>query len=271
MFVYNEEKRIEATLRSAAWCDEIIVFDRNSSDRTREIAAKYTDKIITLPNREYSPRDNEIWPPYVKCEWVLGLTASDILHPELARRLRELTDKPDFPYDVIDVPFHRYVLGLETPRSPWYSEANPSILFRKRIMRVDPGSVHGAIVLDSSRHYKIRGADEACMYHLTHSTVDLMMDRHILYFQADARIFSRDTSLKIVLVDIFRAFYVVLFKRRTLLMGWDGVALAMAYLSYWMLRFVYIWEKRYSKAPETYTMIKQSIEEAWGNLPTQNK
>lgn len=42
----NEEKRIEQCLKSVAWADEIVLVDSGSTDRTLEIAKKYTDKIF---------------------------------------------------------------------------------------------------------------------------------------------------------------------------------------------------------------------------------
>jgi hypothetical protein len=103
------------------------------------------------------------------------------------------------------------------------------------------------------------------MYHLTHSTVDIMMDRHAIYCRADARLFPKDKPLRAAFADILRGLYVLLVKRRTYLMGWNGAALGMAYLSYWMLRFVYIWEARSPKAFETYGKIQAEIEKAWAD------
>ncbi len=262
LILYNEEKRIEATLKSFKWCDEIIVLDRNSSDRTREIVKKYTSKLFVLPNREFDPQDNQVWLSNVTGEWVLIITASDLIHPELARQMKELTENPSFDYDVVHVPFRRYVLGLETPHSPWYSEVAPA-LSRKSVIRVNPDSVHGVISFDTDRHYKMQNSSEFCLYHLTHSTVDMMMDRHTLYCRAEARLFPKDKPLWKIFSSIFRALYVLIFKRRTFLMGWDGIALGTAYLSYWMLNFVYIWEARFSRAPQTYAKIHSEIEKAW--------
>lgn len=264
MVVYNEEKRIEAALKSvASWCDEIIVMDRNSTDRTREIAGKYTDKIIIVQNRDFQPADNEVWLSQVTKEWVIGMTASDLIHPGLAAQIAELIKTPDFPYDIIQIPFRRYVLGLETPRSPWYSELSPGSVFRKSVARVNKDLVHAALWFDTERIYKMRNSEEFCMYHLTHSTADMMMDRHAIYFRAEAKYFPKDQSLWKAFSGIFRGFYILIFKRRTFLMGWDGAALSMAYLSYWMLRFVYIWEARSGKATEAYAKIRSEIEKAW--------
>src|SRR5881397_3936647 len=43
---YNEEDRIEDCLESLRWCDEIVVVDAFSTDRTPEICRRYTNHVI---------------------------------------------------------------------------------------------------------------------------------------------------------------------------------------------------------------------------------
>jgi glycosyltransferase involved in cell wall biosynthesis len=262
MSVFNEEKRIEAVLRSVVWCDEIVILDKQSTDRTREIARQYTDKIIEVPWQEFRTEEIRITMDHVTSEWVIGVTASDVMHPRLAGQIRALTDRDDFPYDVIHIPFRRYVLGLETPYSPWYSELAPCV-FRKRVLRVRGDSVHGAVHLDTDRHYYLPNSAEYCVYHLTHETMDMMMDRHIRYWQAEAQTFPQEKPLRKAFNPILRSAFDVMIRRKTWLMGWDGLALIMAFMSYWLLRFVYIWESRRSHATETYDQIRQNMVKAW--------
>ena len=47
LIVKNEESRLARALESVkGWADEIIVVDDESTDKTRDIAARYTDKIF---------------------------------------------------------------------------------------------------------------------------------------------------------------------------------------------------------------------------------
>jgi len=260
--VYNEEHRIEATLRCATWCDEIIVVDKQSTDKTREIVEKYTDKIFSMENREFDSYQFQILLDNATCEWIIFLTASDVVHPQLAKQIRELTNRMDFPYDIIRVPFRRYVLGMESTRSPWYSDLHPAV-FRRNIAKVRYDDVHGALAMDSKREYRMENSQEACLYHLTHETVDIMMERHERYCRAESRMFSKDIPLRSIFKSVIDATYRTFVKRKTFLMGWKGIALSLAYVSYFMLRFIYIWENRDSKAAENYGKIREDILNAW--------
>lgn len=46
ILTYNEEDKIEAALKTLGWADEIVVADSFSTDRTVEIAKRYTDRIV---------------------------------------------------------------------------------------------------------------------------------------------------------------------------------------------------------------------------------
>ncbi len=259
--VYNEENRIETMLNCVAWCDEIVILDKSSTDRTIEIAHRYTDKVLTFPNQEYNPQELQILLDNVNNEWVLLVTASDVIHPQLAFEIRKLINQDDFQYDVIYVPYRRFVLGLETKHSPWYSKLHPAV-FRKRVAKINE-DVHGALTFNTERHYYMPISTYDYMYHLTHATVDSMMERHLRYCRAEARLFSSQLPLRNALKPILRSILRLVFRRKSYLMGWDGITLGIAYMSYWMLRFIYIWELRRSNAPQKYQKIRDSIMHDW--------
>src|ERR1700745_2998544 len=86
IIIYNEADRIEACLRSVDFCDEIIVVDSHSTDRTRELAAACGARVIE--------RD---WPGYrsqkqfavaaARHDWVLCLDADERLTPQLREEI----------------------------------------------------------------------------------------------------------------------------------------------------------------------------------------
>jgi hypothetical protein len=131
------------------------------------------------------------------------------------------------------------------------------------MVKIDHSSLHAPFIMDITRQYKMQKSTKFCMYHLTLETVDIMMEHHLRYFQAEKIVFPQEHSLLKGIKPILSSIYRVIFKRKSFLMGLDGIALSMAFISYWMLRFVYIWEKRRSKAPQTYQRIKQEIMQEW--------
>lgn len=101
VLTFNEEKNIVECLESVKdLCDEIIIVDSGSSDRTLEIAKQYTDKIYSHPFDNYSKQRNwalENLP--IKNDWILNLDADHRITPELKEELSTLFSK-GIPADV---------------------------------------------------------------------------------------------------------------------------------------------------------------------------
>ena len=258
--VFNEEKRIRHALISIQWCDEIIVLDKTSTDRTVEIAKEFGAKVFIMSNSNSYNVAEFKYLQYCTSEWIILLTASDIIDIELANEIIKLTKIENFEYDVINVPYKRYILGLENKRSPWHGNYHPSI-FRKSVLKIN-NDVHGAISFDSKRIYTIKGLKNKAIHHLTHETVDIMMDRHIRYWRAEGNNYN-EKNLKKAFRDVLRSLKIIFWSRKTFLLGWDGVALICAYLSYSMMSFVYKWEKKRSTAIETYSKLREQNDLEW--------
>lgn len=260
--VYNEETRLESTLKTLQWCDEIIVLDKNSTDGTREIAEKCGARIFIRYETEYDPTEISFALEQCTSEWVISFTASDVIHPKLAIKIKELTSLAEFEYDTISVPFYTYILGIDSKRSPWHTEQKRYI-FRKNALTVNKG-VHDAVRFNSARVYEIKNSNEFCIYHLTHVSVDIMMERHMRYWKGEALYFD-DPDLKKPFKKVVREFIKIMFKKKSYLMGWNGIMLSFAFLSYFMMSFVYKWEKKHSNASQVYDKIRNDLTFEWEN------
>jgi glycosyltransferase involved in cell wall biosynthesis len=263
LVVFNEEERIEGILRSLTWCDEIVVLDKSSTDRTREIAARYTHRIVTAPYSGFDIGVLHTLRDESSSEWILWVYASDLVTPALAKEVRRLISG-DVPYDVIEVPYRRFVLGIGGVHSPWHGNGfHPSIIRRSAVAFRDD-DVHGAIASNSERIHRMQdAASDAYLYHLTHPSIDMMMDRHLRYCRADGVLSSERLSLRRAAASVLRSVFDVVVRRRTVFHGWDGVALSFAWVSYWMLRYLYVWERKRSRAPDLYARMRREILAEW--------
>ncbi|MBI2137105.1 glycosyltransferase [Candidatus Woesearchaeota archaeon] len=95
--VYNEESRIKACLDAVRGVvDEIIVVhDGPCSDRTLEIAGRYTKKIFVRPHWGEASPHKPFTLEVASGDWILTVDADEILTPPLRRRLRRLVDDAD--------------------------------------------------------------------------------------------------------------------------------------------------------------------------------
>jgi glycosyltransferase involved in cell wall biosynthesis len=108
---YNEEHRIADSLGSLiGWCDEVLVVDQHSTDRTREIAASMGAR-VELHERVGLPEPARDWArDHVDADWVLFLDADELIPSTLAAYLRRHL-AADAPFDVLLVPRANIELG----------------------------------------------------------------------------------------------------------------------------------------------------------------
>lgn len=89
----NEEARIETALQSLTpFCDEIIVIDTGSTDRTKEIAQKHTANIFDFRwTYDFGAARNFA---LQKCtgEWIIWLDAGDRIDPDMRTRIKNLIE-----------------------------------------------------------------------------------------------------------------------------------------------------------------------------------
>lgn len=90
----NEEDTIDHCLKSISWCDEIIVIDDNSEDRTVELAKKRGAKVYihTLHNDFSAQRNFGL--EKAKGEWVLFIDADEMVSSTLWYEIMQYTNNP---------------------------------------------------------------------------------------------------------------------------------------------------------------------------------
>lgn len=87
---YNEEYNIEECLQSLEWCDEVLVVDSYSTDRTVEIVQSFSD--VRLEQRTYfGSAAQKNWAiDRTSHEWVIIFDADERCTPALQREIEEL-------------------------------------------------------------------------------------------------------------------------------------------------------------------------------------
>ena len=99
----QEEEIIETCLKSIKNADEIVIVDTGSTDKTKEIARKYTDKIYDFPwIDDFAAARNYA---LSKCtgDWVFHIDCDDELEPDGINKIKQLLNGIEDGIEVINI------------------------------------------------------------------------------------------------------------------------------------------------------------------------
>ncbi len=109
----NEEKNIERCLRSLDFCTEIIVIDDFSTDKTVQIARKFTDKVVQHDlNNDFTSQRN-FGMGLAKSDWVFYVDADEEVSLKLRTEILTAFHKGHLTKRAYFVPRHDYWWGRE--------------------------------------------------------------------------------------------------------------------------------------------------------------
>jgi glycosyltransferase involved in cell wall biosynthesis len=94
--VFNEEKNIERCIRSVKdFADEIIIVDGTSTDKTVELAKKYTSYITITSNPSNFHINKQKALDLCTGEWILQLDADEVVTSSLSKEIQKVMQEND--------------------------------------------------------------------------------------------------------------------------------------------------------------------------------
>ncbi len=144
----NEERRIARAIESLRCCDEIVVVDSGSSDRTVEIAQQLKARVIESPWPGYAKQKN-LAAAQAANDWILSLDADEALSEALEAEIWQLRKKgPEF--DAYTMPRMAQYLGRWIMHSGWYPDRKVRLYDRRQANWVgefvhESVEVHGSV------------------------------------------------------------------------------------------------------------------------------
>jgi hypothetical protein len=143
----DEERRLPECLRSLEFCDEVVVVDSGSRDRTREIAAEAGARVVENAWRGFAVQRN-VALDHASGDWVLEIDADERVSAKLATEVRAMLDHPPQGVRMAALPMRDVFLGLGLERSARYPRYRHR-LFRRGAFRHDESrTVHEGLMPD---------------------------------------------------------------------------------------------------------------------------
>ena len=178
----NEEAQLAACLSCLAFADEIVVVLDRCEDRSRDIARRFTDRILDGAWEREGPRRNA---GIAACrgEWVLEIDADERVGPELAAEIRATIAVSTADWHLL--PVDNYI-GDHRVRYGWGASFGRSAhagLFRRGAKHWGDGRVHPAVALSGAEGKRL----EARLAHYVDRNISDMLRRLDRYTSARAQ------------------------------------------------------------------------------------
>ncbi len=160
---YNEEDNIGRCVDALDWCEQTIVVDSDSTDRTLDIVRQYPNtKLLQRPFDNFINQKNYAL-DHCDHEWVLSVDADEVLTAPLIEEIQSL------PYDVEG--YHigrRSYLGDQEIKHGTWSPDYQLRLFRRSCARWGGSNPHENVILSGQTqrlksrmlHYSFRNRQE---------------------------------------------------------------------------------------------------------------
>jgi glycosyltransferase involved in cell wall biosynthesis len=145
IITFNEERNIVRAIESLRCCDEIIVVDSGSNDRTVELATNLGARVVENPWTGYASQKN-FASQQAANEWILSIDADESLSEALEGEIWQI--KKNGPrYDAYTVPRLAQYLGRWILHSGWYPDRKIRLFNRNRA-RWTGDYVHESVQVD---------------------------------------------------------------------------------------------------------------------------
>ncbi|MBI2028376.1 MAG: glycosyltransferase family 2 protein [Candidatus Levybacteria bacterium] len=179
--VKNEEDMIADCLDSISFCDEMIVIDGGSEDRTVEIAKKMNAKVFKYISSDFSKIRN-FGLKKSTGEWVLYVDAdervSPLLNEEVVKSIGNLENK----YDGYFIKRKNFYLGT-SDKNEWPYIESLERLFRKDKLEGWYGRLHESPKINGEL-----GHLDGYLLHYTHRDLSSMIEKTIEWSQIEAEL-----------------------------------------------------------------------------------
>lgn len=245
---YNAESKIKETLSAVNdFADEIIFVNNSSTDKTREIAEKYTKNIFDRPNNPMLNVNKNFGFDQAQGEWILNLDHDEVVTPELREEIISKISS-NATTNGYFIPRKNIIFGKWIAHTGWYPDYQLR-LFKKGKGKFEEKHVHEFLKLDGEA-----GHFDSPMIHYNYETITQFLNKMTnIYTLSEAENLIK-TGYKVKSYDVirmpFQEFLSRFFARQGYKDGLHGLAISLLMAFYHLIVFMRIWENEKYKDPE---------------------
>lgn len=172
----NAEELILDCLKSVSFCDEIIIVDGGSTDKTNDIAKKLHAKVIVGDNNNFAEQRN-IGLQHASGEWIFYIDTDERISPELREEILRTVSNANNQYQAYKIKRKNFYFG----NHQWPQIETLERLFKRENLKKWEGRLHESPIIVGEI-----GELTGFLLHYTHRDVTSMLQKTIIWSQIEA-------------------------------------------------------------------------------------
>jgi glycosyltransferase involved in cell wall biosynthesis len=228
----NEERKIARSIESLRCCDEIVVVDSGSNDRTVELASNLGARVVESPWHGYATQKNYAADQATN-DWILSLDADEALSESLEGEIWTLKKRGP-TCDAYTVPRLAQYMGRWILHSGWYPDRKVRLYHRAKAKWMGD-FVHESVA--------VRGRVGHLDANLLHYTCDSLsehlktMDRYTTLAAEELVFRKQEIYTRNMILDPAWTFLKTYFFQRGFQDGLEGLTIAYMAALYTFLKY----------------------------------
>ena len=238
IITFNEEENIRRTLNSVKWCDEIVIVDSGSIDKTIEICEEYNCSIYKKEFNGYGEQKRYAVSAAVN-DWILNIDADEVISDELCDEIKNIFKDDEIKFNGFFLPRSLIFLGKHFKYGRESKEYYLR-LFNKKYGNFSSDKVHEKVELEGDTK-KLNGM----LHHYSYTDIEQYFNKFNSYTTKAAQgLFDsgkRGRSVPVIVLGFPIYFFKNYFINRNFLNGTQGFLWALFSSLYPVIKYFKLW------------------------------
>jgi glycosyltransferase involved in cell wall biosynthesis len=238
IITFNEEENIRRALNSVKWCDEIVVVDSGSADKTVEICEEFNCRIYQKEFNGYGEQKRYAVSLAVN-DWILSIDADEVVSDELCDEIKNIFNNYEINFNGFFLPRSLIFLGKQFKYGRESKEYYLR-LFNRVYGNYSSDKVHEKVKLEGDTQ-KLEGM----LHHYSYTSLEQYFNKFNSYTTKAAQVLFDEGNKGRSIVTIVLGFPVYFFKNyfiyRNFLNGVQGFLWGLFSSLYPVIKYFKLW------------------------------
>lgn len=238
IITYNNADTMEETLAALKWCDEIVVVDSGSTDRTQEICAQYGCNFSTHPFDGYGPQKQHAT-GLARNNWILSIDSDERMSEGLVQEIQAIFSAESIPFAGFRIIIALHFMG-RLFRYGRESKQSHIRLYNRKFGGFNENKLHEKVILQG----KVKQLNNIIIHHSyknLHHYFEKFNKFSALAVE-DAIRNKKKANIFQILVKFQAGFLIIYFYQRNFLNGFPGFVWSVISAFYKFVKYLKIYE-----------------------------